>query len=131
MKSRDKISPNHAIIIIGCDSGLGYSLALHCRQLGATVVASVLQKDGPGAKSLEQEGVHVFPLDVTNSLHLSHFVDSVRSLLNKRKLGKNHFTFHSGQCLFRLDISPSLGPIKISSSEAFDPPKRSLVIGRL
>nr|XP_034177503.1 D-beta-hydroxybutyrate dehydrogenase, mitochondrial [Osmia lignaria] len=86
IKSRDKISPNHAIIIIGCDSGLGYSLALHCRQLGATVIASVLEKDGPGAKKLGQKGVHVFSLDVTNFLDLSHFVDSVRSLLNEQNL---------------------------------------------
>ncbi|XP_076392449.1 SDR family oxidoreductase shroud [Megachile rotundata] len=86
VKSRDKISPNQAIIIIGCDSGLGYSLALHCRQLGATVIASVLQINGPGASKLLQEGVFVYSLDVTKPQNVSHFATSVQMLLSEENL---------------------------------------------
>ncbi|CAL7949795.1 unnamed protein product [Xylocopa violacea] len=86
LKAREKISPNQAIVVTGCDSGLGYSLALHCRQLGATVIASVLHIDGTGAKQLEKEGVLVYPLDVTKTKSIENFTDSVRMVLNKQKL---------------------------------------------
>lgn len=85
-KSRDKIFSNHAIIVTGCDSGLGYSLALHCRKLGAVVIASVLQIDGPGAKQLENENVLVYPLDVTKIKSVENFVNSVRTILTQNNL---------------------------------------------
>lgn len=72
----------------GCDSGLGYSLALHCRKLGAVVIASVLQIDGPGAKQLENENVLVYPLDVTKIKSVENFVNSVRTILTQNNLGK-------------------------------------------
>ncbi|KZC06504.1 PREDICTED: estradiol 17-beta-dehydrogenase 2 [Dufourea novaeangliae] len=85
--SRDKIRPKHAIIVTGCDSGLGYSLALHCCQLGATVIAGVLRNDGPGAEKLKQrKNVYVYPLDVTNTGSVIDFVDSVRTLLTRENL---------------------------------------------
>ncbi|XP_054010399.1 estradiol 17-beta-dehydrogenase 2 [Hylaeus anthracinus] len=84
--SRDRISTNHAIVVTGCDSGLGYSLALHCRQLGATVIAGVLQNDGQGAKNLKENDVHVYPLDVTKTNSVVNFVDFVRAVLTQDKL---------------------------------------------
>lgn len=86
IKSRDEISSSQAIIIIGCDSGLGYSLALHCRQLGAAVIASVLQINGPGASKLQEEGVFVYSLDVTKPQNVSHFATSVQILLSQQNL---------------------------------------------
>ncbi|OAD60364.1 Estradiol 17-beta-dehydrogenase 2, partial [Eufriesea mexicana] len=81
-----KISPNHAIVVTGCDSGLGYSLALHCRQLGSTVIASVLQIDGPRAKQLENEGILVYPLDVTKIQSVKNFTNFVRMTLTQKNL---------------------------------------------
>ncbi|XP_076761126.1 SDR family oxidoreductase shroud [Xylocopa sonorina] len=86
LKAREKISSNQAVVVTGCDSGLGYSLAVHCRQLGATVIASALKIDGTGAKQLEKEGVLVYPLDVTKTESINDFTDSVRTVLNERKL---------------------------------------------
>lgn len=91
LKSRGKISSNHAIVITGCGSGLGYSLALHCRELGATVVAGVLQMDCPGAKRLESEDVLVYPLDITLVNSVKNFTNSVRTILTERNLSKSSF----------------------------------------
>ncbi|KAF3422673.1 hypothetical protein E2986_00245 [Frieseomelitta varia] len=86
LRSRAKISSNHAIVITGCGSGLGYSLALHCRELGATVIAGVLQMGCPGAKRLESEGVLVYPLDITLVNSVENFANSVRTILTERNL---------------------------------------------
>ncbi|XP_076659781.1 SDR family oxidoreductase shroud isoform X2 [Halictus rubicundus] len=86
IKSRVKIQPNHAVIVTGCDSGLGYSLALHCRQLGATVIAGVLQNDSPGANQLREKDAFVYPLDVTKPVSVTDFADSVRTLLERENL---------------------------------------------
>lgn len=94
----------------GCDSGLGYSLALHCRQLGAIVIASVLQIDGPGAKQLENENVLVYPLDVTKIKSIENFANSVRTVLTKNNLGKfvikyNHTNIYIYICIHKIVIN--------------------------
>lgn len=89
LKSRDEIRPNQAVVVTGCDSGLGYSLALHCRQLGATVIAGVLRSDGPGARNLREADAFVYPLNVTEPVSVIDFADSVRTLLARRNLGKS------------------------------------------
>ncbi|XP_076299531.1 SDR family oxidoreductase shroud [Lasioglossum baleicum] len=86
IQSRVKIRPKHAVIVTGCDSGLGYSLALHCRQLGATVIAGVLQNDGPGAKKLREKDAFVYPLDVTKPVSVTDFANSIRTLLERENL---------------------------------------------
>ncbi|KOC59747.1 Short-chain dehydrogenase/reductase family 9C member 7 [Habropoda laboriosa] len=99
-KSREKISANQAIVMIGCDSGLGYSLALHCRQLGANVIASVLQIDGPAAKKLEQEGVHVYPLDITQVKSVENFTGSVRTVLTQKCLALRCLVNNAAKMIF-------------------------------
>ncbi|CAK9813909.1 Estradiol 17-beta-dehydrogenase 2 [Anthophora quadrimaculata] len=99
-KSREKISSNQAVVVIGCDSGLGYSLALHCRQLGASVIASVLQIDGPAAKNLEQEGIHVYPLDVTQIDSVENFVGSVRTVLTERNYALRCLVNNAAKMIF-------------------------------
>ncbi|XP_043843493.1 short-chain dehydrogenase/reductase family 9C member 7-like [Dromiciops gliroides] len=59
-----------AVLITGCDTGFGHSLALRLFHLGFTVFATCLFPDGEGAQSLRQEAgpshrLHVFKLDVT------------------------------------------------------------------
>lgn len=76
------------IVITGCGSGLGYSLALHCRQLGATVIAGVLQMDCPSVQKLEDEGVIVFHLDLMELNSTTGFTDSVRRTIAEKRLGK-------------------------------------------
>ncbi|XP_076637290.1 SDR family oxidoreductase shroud isoform X1 [Colletes latitarsis] len=91
MMSRYRITSNQAVVLTGCDSGLGYSLALHCRQLGATVIAGVFKNDGPGARSLKENNVHVYPLDVTKTNSVVDFVDSVRTIVTQEHLALRWF----------------------------------------
>ncbi|XP_076235153.1 SDR family oxidoreductase shroud [Calliopsis andreniformis] len=86
IKSRDRITPNQAVVITGCDSGLGYSLALHCRQLGAAVIAGVLKNDSPGAKKLREKDIYVYPLDNTKTESVTEFATSVRTVLAEKNL---------------------------------------------
>ncbi|XP_050487730.1 retinol dehydrogenase 7 isoform X1 [Bombus huntii] len=86
LKSRDKLTSNDVIVITGCGSGLGYSLALYCRQLGATVIAGVLQMDSPSVQKLEDEGVIVFPLDLMELNSTTGFTDSVRRTIAEKRL---------------------------------------------
>lgn len=82
--ARNKLSQRDVIVITGCDSGLGYSLALHCRELGAQVIAGVLNKDGPGASRLSENNVHVHPLDVTDIDSVKTFCGFVHRMLRDR-----------------------------------------------
>ncbi|XP_007476756.2 D-beta-hydroxybutyrate dehydrogenase, mitochondrial-like isoform X4 [Monodelphis domestica] len=59
-----------AVLITGCDTGFGHSLALRLFSLGFTVFATCLFPDGEGAQRLRQEAgsscrLHVLKLDVT------------------------------------------------------------------
>lgn len=85
--ARAVLRPNQAVIVTGCDSGLGYSLALHCRSLNAAVIAGVLKPDGLGALDLIRNGVKVVPLDVTRSESIADFGTSVRELMARENLG--------------------------------------------
>ncbi|KAG7202621.1 hypothetical protein KM043_009806 [Ampulex compressa] len=85
-KRREKISSKQLIVITGCDSGLGYSLALHCRGLGATIVAGVLQNEGAGARKLRDNDVIVHPLNITDSRSVQDFRRAVETLARKENL---------------------------------------------
>ncbi|XP_066599031.1 estradiol 17-beta-dehydrogenase 2 [Prorops nasuta] len=85
--SSDAVAPNQVVVITGCDSGLGYSLALYCRHIGITVIAGVLQIDGPGAKVLSlHENIHVHHLDITNTNSIHDFVKKVHSSMDEGNL---------------------------------------------
>lgn len=44
------------VVITGCDSGVGFSAALHCHKQGLTVVALVLSAGSTGARTLTDLG---------------------------------------------------------------------------
>ncbi|KAK4303608.1 hypothetical protein Pmani_024390 [Petrolisthes manimaculis] len=57
-----------AVLITGCDTGIGHALALHLDRMGLVVVAGVLEEAGEGAELLRREGserLHVLQLDVS------------------------------------------------------------------
>ena len=69
------------ILITGCDSGYGHSLALHCAKLGMRVFATCLEQ-GEGWAVLDQvEGITVLPLDITSSASRANLLEQVSSLL--------------------------------------------------
>ncbi|XP_015585494.1 D-beta-hydroxybutyrate dehydrogenase, mitochondrial [Cephus cinctus] len=97
---KDKIKANQAVIITGCDSGLGYSLALHCHSLGATVIAGVLRKDSVGAKDLIRNGIKVSPLDITNVESVKNFETFVGELLKQKNLTLRALVNNAGVMIF-------------------------------
>lgn len=86
LKEQNEIIPNKAVVLIGCDSGLGYSLALYCRSLGFSVIASVLKKDSPNVKEMSQAGIHIFELDITIPESVKNFGFDVRECLKRENL---------------------------------------------
>lgn len=85
---RDEMNLKHLVVITGCDSGLGYSLALHCRDLGATVMAGVLEPTGKAIENLRSKGVIVELLDLTDDSSIKEFGLQVRNVLRDRTLGE-------------------------------------------
>ena len=70
------------ILITGCDSGYGHSLALHCARLGMRVFATCLQEGGEGWVALDQvDGITVLPLDITSSASRANLLQQVSTLL--------------------------------------------------
>ena len=57
---------NRTVLITGCDSGFGYSLALWCHEQGMEVLAACLHQDGEGGRALKEEGIQTTQLDLTN-----------------------------------------------------------------
>ncbi|KAK3914711.1 D-beta-hydroxybutyrate dehydrogenase, mitochondrial [Frankliniella fusca] len=74
-------SPARAVVLTGCDRGLGFSLATHCHSLGLTVFAGVLDAASPGARRLVDLGVRVVPLDVTDGRSVQGAVQVVQQAL--------------------------------------------------
>ncbi|XP_034250258.1 D-beta-hydroxybutyrate dehydrogenase, mitochondrial [Thrips palmi] len=66
-RARWPVSAHRAVLVTGCDRGLGYSLAVHCQALGLTVFAGL--------------GVRVLPLDVTDAGSVGGAVDAVKQAL--------------------------------------------------
>ncbi|XP_060567762.1 D-beta-hydroxybutyrate dehydrogenase, mitochondrial-like isoform X1 [Ruditapes philippinarum] len=65
-----RVSPKgRGVFITGCDSGLGFLFAKHFDELGFTVFAGCLHKQGEGADALSKQSsgkIHVVQIDVTD-----------------------------------------------------------------
>jgi len=76
-----------AILITGCDSGFGHSLALHChRQLKMTVLAACYKPGGDdaGAQRLARKsdgGIRVLDLDVTSEESVKRCLSQTQQIL--------------------------------------------------
>jgi len=71
---------------------LGYSLAMHCAK-NATVLAGVREiatKPNAAVEALENKGVIVHHLDITNEQSVRDFRDKVKRLLEERQLGERY-----------------------------------------
>ncbi|XP_058808465.1 estradiol 17-beta-dehydrogenase 2 [Phymastichus coffea] len=97
---RRALAPEQVVAITGCDSGLGYSLALHCREQGATVVAGVLQRDGPAATCLGKRGVRVLALDVTEEASVRTFGNELTRMLDDEHLELRALVNNAGVMIF-------------------------------
>ncbi|KDR22689.1 hypothetical protein L798_12823, partial [Zootermopsis nevadensis] len=83
-KEDSTASENQLVFITGCDSGLGFSFALHAYKLGYTVVAGCLQANGAGSTELLQlcpQRLHVLQLDVTSDVSVQTAAETVQEML--------------------------------------------------
>ncbi|XP_054289393.1 D-beta-hydroxybutyrate dehydrogenase, mitochondrial-like [Macrosteles quadrilineatus] len=97
LRRKRRLSADRLVVAItGCDSGIGYSTALHCHCRGFTVVAAVLDLNSSGAQDLLRIAqisgrLEVVMVDVRHSQDISRLVDRVSSLLDNN----NNLKFHS------------------------------------
>ncbi|KAK7081562.1 putative short-chain dehydrogenases reductases (SDR) [Halocaridina rubra] len=75
-----------AVLITGCDTGIGYALAIHLHEMGFRVFAGCLLADtgGEGAKRLRQvksERFHVLQMDVTCQEQIKAALQEVKGIL--------------------------------------------------
>lgn len=91
---RGEPSKSKVIVITGCDSGLGYSLAHHCCETGYTVFAGFLNLESQGALELQRifdADIRRFQLDVTDSESVRAAVEVVdRFLVSNPQHGKQN-----------------------------------------
>lgn len=90
---------NDLVIITGCDSGLGYNMAIKCHNLGMNVIACVLNTKSEGANSLLQNygelRLNIIELDLKKSDSILKTHNSVQDLLNKNNnLSKSALLYH-------------------------------------
>nr|XP_033797344.1 estradiol 17-beta-dehydrogenase 2 isoform X2 [Geotrypetes seraphini] len=76
-----------AVLITGCDSGIGYALARYLDTVGFNVIAAVLNKDGQGAVALKSscsQRLSLLQLDVTNSAQIKKAYEEVKAVLHNK-----------------------------------------------
>lgn len=86
-RALSRLGPNSAVLITGCDSGFGFSLAVHClKDLGLTVIAGChMAHSDRGAKTLAEMGAHVLEhFDVTDQAKIEAARSSVDAILAAR-----------------------------------------------
>jgi hypothetical protein len=93
MNPREKkmVNEKNLIVATGCDSGLGYSIAVHCHEnLKMSVLACVHQKSSRGAEKLKKlfEGsqrFHMLELEITRDDSINGVKSFIEELLNEKK----------------------------------------------
>ena len=86
--SRRAALVDRTVLITGCDSGFGFSLASHCAELGMKVVAACYSDSSEGAQQLRGRGrgVTVVQLDLTQPASLETAVAAARSVAGEAGL---------------------------------------------
>jgi 3-hydroxybutyrate dehydrogenase len=80
-----------AIFITGCDSGYGFSLAIHAHERGMRVLAGCYLADGEGRHLLDNLGVRVVSLDLTKEESIRKAAMEVREYCDNT--GKSYHIF--------------------------------------
>ncbi|CAG9762118.1 unnamed protein product [Ceutorhynchus assimilis] len=82
------------VIITGCDSGLGFSLAQHASKCGFTVIATFLSLDSKGSKEIKRlYGGYIIQiqLDITDSNSIQNAVQTLEHYFSKNP----DYSFHA------------------------------------
>ncbi|XP_063982031.1 estradiol 17-beta-dehydrogenase 2 [Diachasmimorpha longicaudata] len=100
-RSLRKIDHRDTIVLTGCDSGLGYNLALHChKNLSARVIAGVHGRNSLGAQELIKMGITIQEIDITDAESVEHFVEKVREYLERDNLCLRALVNNAGSMVF-------------------------------
>ncbi|EGI67711.1 D-beta-hydroxybutyrate dehydrogenase, mitochondrial [Acromyrmex echinatior] len=101
---RRKINARDLIVITGCNSGLGYSLAMHCRAKGAMVLAGVREiptvPNSNAVEILKNKGVIVHQVDIADEQSVRDFRHKVKELLEERQLVLRALVNNAGVMVF-------------------------------
>lgn len=93
---------NKAILVTGCDSGIGHELAKHLDSLGFYVFAACLDTSSEGAQRLRIEAspmLRLVNMDVTNEDHVRHALDYVAENLSAGQQGLYGLVNNAGICV--------------------------------
>lgn len=80
----EKDRKERLIIITGCDTGLGYSMAVWASKLGYKVLATCLNENGEGAQKLKRQfndQIIIYGLNVTDYENIENFQAFCREVL--------------------------------------------------
>ncbi|XP_046649082.1 D-beta-hydroxybutyrate dehydrogenase, mitochondrial-like [Daphnia pulicaria] len=80
-------SSGKSVVVTGCDSGIGLSLAITAHKLGFHVFATCLDNNGYGANYMRENfpDIVVVPMDVTNPADIQNTLKVVKDHLEKTK----------------------------------------------
>lgn len=90
-RTRRSVNAREVIVTTGCDSGLGYSIAVHCHNvLNMSVVACVQHLESKGATKLRNmfgnsSRFFLIDLEITNPDKITAVNQFVQDLLQKNK----------------------------------------------
>lgn len=79
-------SRKKVVLITGCDSGLGFSLAQHAADMGYSVIAGFLSLESKGSKEIKRlygSQVVQIQLDITNPASINATVQTLEHLLGQ------------------------------------------------
>jgi enoyl-[acyl-carrier-protein] reductase (NADH) len=85
------LTAKNLIVTTGCDSGLGYSMAVHCHEkLNVSIVACVHNSNSRGAEKLQSKfgnskRFHMCQLDVTKDSSINEVRRFVENLLETKE----------------------------------------------
>ncbi|XP_022307314.2 retinol dehydrogenase 7-like [Crassostrea virginica] len=80
---------NKAVLVTGCDSGIGHAVVRKLDSIGMRVYAACLDTNSPGAISLHNncsENVHILQLDVTNKKDIENVVSFITDTVGSEGL---------------------------------------------
>lgn len=83
---KETASFDKVVLVTGCDSGLGFSLASHLCEAGFTVWAGCLSLESHGADNLAQryqDRINLLQLDVTDACSVESIVDRLENFLTQ------------------------------------------------
>lgn len=87
-RTTEKLTPSKKkiVLITGCDSGLGFSLAQHAADMGYSVMAGFLSLESKGSKEIKKlygSNIIQIQLDVTNPSSINAALQTLEHLLSQ------------------------------------------------